>query len=325
MNNSITPNHQALHATYDRAFYAAQVEGSERSAAAVVPKILALFPWVRSVLDVGCGTGTWLNQFHLLGVPRIYGIDGGNPVGDLLQIEMDNFRLTDLSQPFSLTERFDLVTSFEVAEHLPASSAKDFVSSLCKLGDAVVFAAAIPGQGGTQHINERWPSYWIAHFKAQGFVCFDVLRGDLWYDERVEWWYRQNVMVFVKQDRTDVVTKLQAIQNECRSPIDLVHPICFAAYRKTDVPLKQNAELAKFQNTSGPVDQNIELSILRNRLETIENSTSWRAISALNRLLEPYPGLRKFIRRAAKIIWWTVTLQLFRKISERASTKGRGG
>jgi hypothetical protein len=189
------------------------------------------------------------------------------------------------------------VTSFEVAEHLPASSAKDFASSLCKLGDVVVFAAAIPGQGGTQHINERWPSYWIAHFKALGFVCFDVLRGDLWYDERVEWWYRQNIMVFVKQDRTDLVTKFQDILDECPSPIDLVHPACFATYRKADTPW--------------------------NRLVTIEHTMYWRLISVLNRLLEPYPRLRKLIRRTAKIIWWTITLQLFRKMSERASTKGR--
>ena len=67
---------------------------------------------------------------------------------------------------------------------------------MCKLSDVVLFSAAIPGQGGTHHLNERWPSYWANLFGSAGYDVLDVVRANIWDDARVEWWYRQNLLVF---------------------------------------------------------------------------------------------------------------------------------
>ena len=70
--------------------------------------------------------------------------------------------------PLRIGRRFDLVNCLEVAEHLDASRADSFVDDLCALGDVVVFSAAIPGQGGTHHVNEQFQSYWQERFRRNG-------------------------------------------------------------------------------------------------------------------------------------------------------------
>lgn len=317
----LSSNTQHQTALYDREFYAAQISGSAKSASAVVPRILELFPWVSSVVDVGCGMGTWLHQFQLRGVTRVLGIDGSVAVADLMQIEKSEFLRKDLTLPFGLKEKFDLAMSLEVAEHLPAESAKHFVSELAHLSDIVVFAAAIPGQGGTNHINERWHSYWAALFEKHGFACFDVLRGDMWYDERVEWWYRQNTFVLVNKQRADLVAKLEACAAKHRPPIDLVHPLCFDVYRGTADLIEQG----KVNEAAMSPLQRTELAILRERLFAIEKSTSWQVISAVQRLIAPYPWLRKFIRRGVTAVRLIATGKFLSTLRERRrAAAGRG-
>jgi len=303
---------QNLEGVLDRAVNATRVQGSARSAAAVVPRILDLFPQAGSVVDVGCGVGTWLHQFRLHGVPRILGIDSGDPAIDLLQVRKTEFLRRDLSLPFKLNEQFDLVVSLGVAERLAPEYADSYVSNLTRLGDVIIFSAAIPGQGGTNHAHERWPSYWVGAFRKEGFVCRDILRGDFWYDERVEWWYAQNMVIFVKESRSDLLAKLDEKLSAHKAPLDLVHPRCFEIYRKFAA---ENAKSVETRNAVIKVSE--EAAALRSRLQAIEQSASWRAISILQHMVDPYPNLRKLIRRAAKLTWWIVTLRLADKIRER--------
>ena len=216
--------------------------GSARSAAVVVPRIMELFPQLKSVVDVGCGTGVWLHHFQLCGVDHVVGIDGGEP-SSLLQIDPNNFISADLRQPFPVSTSYDLAICLEVAEHLPADSAQSFISELCKLSDKIVFSAAIPGQGGTGHLNERWPGYWAALFSDNGYDCFDVIRPLIWFDERVEWWYAQNILVFAKRNSD---TKLDGIKRG--KILDMTHPRCFRQFRRSDEVEESHSFLDKMRN-----------------------------------------------------------------------------
>ena len=64
----------------------------------------------------------------------------------------------DLAQPLQIDRRFDLALSLEVAEHLPPECGSEFVQTLTDLSSVILFSAAIPFQGGTDHLNEQWPS-----------------------------------------------------------------------------------------------------------------------------------------------------------------------
>ncbi|HEY5011749.1 MAG TPA: methyltransferase domain-containing protein [Acidimicrobiia bacterium] len=212
-----------LGSTYDDHFYAdldAEVRGSAET---VVPIVVDLLH-PASVLDVGCGRGTWLHVFAQCGVGEILGLDGPHIAAADLEIPPDAFVGRDLTQPFDLGRRFDLVVSLEVAEHLPPHSAAAFVASLVAHAPAVLFSAAVPFQGGAGHVNERWPSYWAELFAAHGFDPVDVVRPAVWADERVAFWYAQNTLLYVARSHAgaDLVRERSAT---VRGPLDLVHPL----------------------------------------------------------------------------------------------------
>lgn len=200
----------ALPELYNPDFFTHLQQGSRRSAAIIAPLVLE---WIepQSVVDVGCGDGTWLSVLRAEGVEDILGLDGSYIQPETLQIPQECFIPKDLNQSFGLDRRFDLAMSLEVAEHLPAASAPGFVASLVQLSDVVLFSAAIPHQGGTHHINEQWPEYWISLFEAEGYVAIDGLRPRIWDHPDVEPWYAQNSFLFVRGDRLHRYPKLQEL------------------------------------------------------------------------------------------------------------------
>lgn len=209
---------------YTRNFYERLRSGATRSAEVVVPLVLQLLP-VQSMVDVGCGDGTWLAIFQKLGVSDILGIDGDYVEPDLLQIPRERFRPMDLAKTFQLERTFDLAISMEVAEHLPPESASDFVESLTKAAPAVLFSAAIPHQGGDNHINEQWPDKWAALFQKHGYLPLDCIRRRVWQNEAVEFWYAQNALLFARPDLIERNPALKAELHRTDSgQLSLVHP-----------------------------------------------------------------------------------------------------
>lgn len=224
-----------LHPAYTETWFQGVVEQAGSSAAVVVPLLCELFE-PSSVVDVGCGTGVWLAEFLRQGVDDVRGIDGPWVDPSQLNIDAARFKAIDLSNPPEAGRRFDLVTSLEVAEHLPERSARPFVEYLTELGDTVAFSAAIPFQGGTNHLNEQWPGYWSDLFAERGYVAFDLVRPKIWMSSNVEFWYRQNLIVYMAEDRA------------ARSPYEptgvalpIVHPDLFV-HQASSSPARQSLE-----------------------------------------------------------------------------------
>lgn len=153
-------------------------DDSLRSAHKIVPLLVSL-TGARSVVDVGCGTGAWLSVFSQTGVGKILGIDGDYVDRRALLIPADRFIGRDIRRPLDIRERFDLVVSVEVAEHLQEACAAAYVDNLTSLGDMVAFSAAIPNQGGIGQTNSgqstestcsrrEGTAWWIACGDASG-------------------------------------------------------------------------------------------------------------------------------------------------------------
>jgi hypothetical protein len=202
---------------YTSEFFTRWRDRSRSSADAILPPIIAALG-AESLVDVGAGLGTWTAAARAAGVADVLALDGAWVDTDLLEISADQFRTVDLREPIRVDRRFDLAIAMEVAEHLPPERSAGFVADLVTLAPVVLFSAAIPGQGGNNHINERWPEFWADLFASHGYRCLDAVRWRHWTDERVEYWYAQNAYIYAAEG---AVVPLPAAVDV---PMAVVHP-----------------------------------------------------------------------------------------------------
>ena len=209
---------------YDRLYSDARLAQTRRSTEAVVPLVLELVP-AQSVVDLGSGVGTWLAAFAARGIEDYLGIDGDWVPVDKLEIPRDRFRTSPLDRAFSLDRTFDLAVSLEVGEHLPEHAADALVESLARLAPCVLFSAAVPSQGGTNHANEQWPDYWAERFATRGYVVVDAIRPRIWSNHSVAFWYRQNALLFARPEAISANPSLTRERERTRNAmLAVVHP-----------------------------------------------------------------------------------------------------
>jgi hypothetical protein len=247
-------------AKYDAGFYDSFAEISYRAAQAVLAEVSEKYEF-ESVVDFGCGSATWLRAAREIvqakgKTPRLLGIDGEYAKA-IVDPRVATFIYSDLEKTINLDEKFDLAVSLEVAEHLSAGRAESFVNDLCVTSDVVLFGAAIPGQGGTNHINEQWQNYWHDLFSRQGYVAIDLLKQKFWSDERFMKcpYYVANTFLFVKTGHPLLSTSLPVISADHWS-IRVVHPNLFVS---------THFETASLPKTFGSIPRKL-LSAISRRL-----------------------------------------------------------
>ena len=217
---------------YDSKFFKDIQSGSLNSAREIAPFLLKNLK-INSIIDLGCGCGTWLKAFEELGVKEVFGIDGTNS-NESLVINKKNYKIYDLTKKISLNKKYDLAISLEVAEHLSERDGETLINSLTSCSDIILFSASIPHQGGgTNHINEQWPSYWEKKFNHFGYIAIDCIRLNFWENENVDPWYYQNTVLYVKKNKIILNHFLEEELKKTKSPIpSLVSPIIFLTLQK---------------------------------------------------------------------------------------------
>ena len=183
---------EQLDKPYNATFYSQHFDGMTSSAKEVLDLLYKLYR-PTSVIDIGCGRGAWLAVAESLGSKKLKGIDG------------------------------HWVKKEELAEHISEENARQFIDTLCKASDIVLFSAAITHQGGAHHVNEQWQSYWIDLFNSNGYECFDLFRATLWNNKTVEWWYRQNTFLFVSPRNRFL--DLEVLRASQKPVMDIAHPV----------------------------------------------------------------------------------------------------
>lgn len=115
-------------------------------------------------VDIGCGNGFYVRylQAHK---HKCEGYDGS---------QFNPYKITD----FTVTQdigKFDNVLCLEVGEHIPKISEQIFLNNICFAAKKyVILSWAIPGQGGTGHVNCRENYYIIGEMQRRGFLIDSI-------------------------------------------------------------------------------------------------------------------------------------------------------
>ena len=165
------------------------------------PSAERLAKWISSalppgtVLDIGCGPGTYVDALRTFGITA-RGIDIDNRVLGKEHLKYQSlFELDDVDQA-------DTVVCLEVAEHIDESAADLVAYQVARcVKKTLIWTAAQPGQGGIGHINCQSKQYWEEKLTEQGLVRNRELETRM-----LEFvmqgphmgWFRNNVMLFTR-------------------------------------------------------------------------------------------------------------------------------
>lgn len=224
---------------YTRSYFAGFADESYDAAATLLPDIFAFYPF-HSVVDFGCGAGAWLRAAAAL-IPaddpqrRLTGVDGPH-ARTIAQCEGARFIFQNLEDRVSV-DRHDLAICLEVAEHLSPGRAESLIDDICNAADVVLFGAAVDGQGGVDHLNERPQSYWAELFARRGYQPFIFHRVQHWNNPVFERcpYYIANSFLFVKEGHPlfAAIDNLRAGPNDI---LDVVHPNWLRSKKPENTP-----------------------------------------------------------------------------------------
>jgi SAM-dependent methyltransferase len=129
----------------------------------------------RRVLDAGCALGILVETLRDRGV-------------DAEGIDLSSYAIANVHEPIKpfcrqgsiadeFPERYDLIVSIEVLEHMPARDGEAAIANFCRHTDDVLFSSTPNDHRELSHVNVQPGEYWAELFAQHGFyrdVDFDA-------------------------------------------------------------------------------------------------------------------------------------------------------
>jgi cyclopropane fatty-acyl-phospholipid synthase-like methyltransferase len=136
-----------------------------------------------SIVDFGCGIGSYLESGYEKGIKNLKGYDIG---GEYAKKYTPNF-LSEFIEYIDCTKKiecgkFDCVISFETAEHIDPEGTETFISNISNAlieNGRILFTAAPPGQDGCGHINLMPKEFWINNFVKLGHSVDEEMTNNI--------------------------------------------------------------------------------------------------------------------------------------------------
>ncbi len=128
-----------------------------------------------TILDAGCAMGFLVEGFRRRGV-KAYGVDISEyAIANVHQDIKPYCQVASITEPFA--QKYNLIVSIEVLEHLPKSDAEKAVANLCQHANDILFSSTPFDYKEITHFNVQPPEYWAEQFARHNFyrdVDFDA-------------------------------------------------------------------------------------------------------------------------------------------------------
>jgi cyclopropane fatty-acyl-phospholipid synthase-like methyltransferase len=201
---------QVLDETYFAQYQADSVSDQALAAYDQIADVLKAQFRPRNACDVGSGGGALIRGLQKRNVDAV-GIEGSIHAVRLMPGSIVHH---DLRQPYKAESisfgGYDLVTSFDVGEHIEAEYHGVFCDSIKgMMGNRgyLVFGAAGQGQDGLGHVACFHPCHWIDLFEKRGFRLMagrsESVRAEIEARDGTNflWWCAKNLLVFLYEGR----------------------------------------------------------------------------------------------------------------------------
>jgi len=186
---------------YNSAYYRWHLDNQRLWQTYVAKEVITRYQ-ITSMIDFGCGIGSFLEGGLDCGLTRIIGLEINlEAARDHMPYRVVPHILNqDITEPVDIG-KFDSAWSIEAAEHIKPEGTEQFIENLATAERYIILTAAPPGQPGRGHINCRPRDFWIDSIEGHGF---DYLEEDVKKSAKIwgRWrtklspWMTTNLMIF---------------------------------------------------------------------------------------------------------------------------------
>jgi hypothetical protein len=240
------------------------------------------------VLDAGCAMGFLVETLRDRGVEAT-GIDLSSYAIDHVFEPMRPFcRLGSIADPFD--ERYDLIVSIEVLEHMPIRDAERAIRNFCDHTDDVLFSSTPHDYRETTHVNVHGPEYWAEQFARREFyrdVDFDASFITPWAVR-----FRRQREPFFRIVRDYERQYAEAVREniDVRAHSTEVQRQLAEAQRERDAARRLEPDLADARRRIQQLEEDrhdltLKLGHALKRIADMERSAFWRARMAYARVM----------------------------------------
>ena len=190
---------------YSDQFYESVTNRAEYSSRIIFSLLKnALHP--KTFVDVGSGDGVWslsaLEHFESINHVEAWDLLAEKTYLDIAKKRFPSKniiskRIDFESSDYGVEMVYDLAVCLETFEHLSPSACEKlslFFSSHTRI---LIFSGAVPGQGGTNHINEQPFKTWQRNLLDFGFFPLDFIRPNIQDKKNVPSYYKNNIVLWV--------------------------------------------------------------------------------------------------------------------------------
>ncbi len=140
-----------------------------KTAPDIISKIISILH-PTTCLDVGCGTGVYVEEFNKQSVKTI-GVDGNLATKTILKTSPENVLYKDIRHHLELNQKYDLVFCIELIEHIEEKYEDILLFNLTQHTSNWLLVTTGEDTKGKEkdHLNEKPVEYWKEKITDLGF------------------------------------------------------------------------------------------------------------------------------------------------------------